>query len=107
MSCYVSLYKAWKTNSVKGFWGEIKKLLSKKSSSNNFNEIHSNLLFNHFKNLLNAHENETLINNGNSDETTIPTNLKYGDFLNELIQYEEIFAGLKQLKMIKPQKVME
>lgn len=95
------LIEKFTTSDSKGFWGEMKLLLRKKPFMNSTNQIQPYQWFEYFKNLLGGNENETRTNCFN-ENTTTPNNGKVNnDFLNEPITYQEIIAGIRNLKRDK------
>ena len=97
-----NLIEKFAASDSKGFWGEMKLLLTEKRYMNNINQIHPYQWFAHFKSLLGGDENETRSSSDN-ENTTTSNNLEINsdDVLNVPITYEEIIAGIRNLKRDK------
>ena len=81
----------------KGFWGEIKTILNRKPIQNKVNEIQPSQWFTHFKSLLKGDLDNQIIG-GEQDDTDRIIDQDQSDVLNSPILYEEVVAGLKNLK---------
>ena len=97
-----SLIEKFVTSDSKGFWGELKLLIRKKPIMNNFNQIRPYQWFSHFKKLLGGDGNEARSIHENETTSTPNNEINSNDnFLNEPITYEEIIAGIGNLKKDK------
>ena len=81
----------------RGFWGEIKTMLSIKSNNYKYNQIHPKEWLNHFKDLLGG-ENINVDDRVEIVETESYTDDESFDLLNGPILLDEVVSGIKSLK---------